>query len=260
MAGPLRVAVIGLGHLHPRSYMPHFRAVKALEVVAVSERLEPLRAEFAREFGVPSYAGWAELLAAEAFDLAYIFLPHNECPAAAVACAEKGIHVVVEKPVANTAAGARQIVDACRRHAVLFSTPYVWRYHPVCRRMKEYIDSGVLGQIVGCEGRCAAGGLHRYLDGHAPWMLERKHSGGGPMYNLGVHWIDLFRWLLGSEISAVIGKNVHVNQQYDIEDNSLAICTFRAARPWRWTSVIRCLTATPSAAIFIWPSAARRAV
>jgi UDP-N-acetylglucosamine 3-dehydrogenase len=43
---------------------------------------------------------------------------------------------------------------------------------------------------------------------------------------LGVHWIDLFRWLLMSEISAVIGRNVRVNQKYDIEDNSFAICTF----------------------------------
>jgi len=134
--------------------------------------------------------------------------------------------VVVEKPVANTAQGAREIVEACRRSGVLFSTPYVWRYHPVCREMKKFIASGVLGRIVSCEGRCAAGGLHRYIDGHAPWMLERTKSGGGPMFNLGVHWIDLYRWLLGSEIAAVIGKNVHVNRQYDIEDNSLAICTF----------------------------------
>ena len=92
--------------------------------------------------------------------------------------------------------------------------------------MKKFIDAGVLGQIVGCEGRCAAGGLHRYIDGHSPWMLDPKKSGGGPMYNLGVHWIDLYRWLLGSEVSAVMGKNVHVNQKYEIEDNSFALCTF----------------------------------
>ncbi len=92
--------------------------------------------------------------------------------------------------------------------------------------MKRVSDSGVLGRIVGCEGRCAAGGLHRYIDGHAPWMLQREKSGGGPMYNLGVHWIDLYRWLLGSEVTSVLGKNVHVNQAYDIEDNSFAICTF----------------------------------
>ncbi len=48
------------------------------------------------------------------------------------------------------------------------------------------------------------------------------------MYNLGVHWIDLFRWLLDDEITQVMGKNVQVNTDYDIEDNSFAICTFNA--------------------------------
>ena len=46
------------------------------------------------------------------------------------------------------------------------------------------------------------------------------------MYNLGVHWIDLFRWLLDSEVTEVLGKNVQVNDKYDIEDNSFALCTF----------------------------------
>ena len=226
MAAPLRVGIIGLGHLHPRTYMPHFQATGATEVVAVSDRMKALREGFAADFAVRAYADWKKLLSEEQIDLAYIFLPHDECPDAAVACAKRKIHVVVEKPVANTAVRARRIGDACRQNKVLFSTPYLWRYHPVCREMKRIVDSGVLGQIVGCQGRCAAGGLHRYIEGNAAWMLVRKKSGGGPMYNLGVHWIDLFRWLLGSEIRQVVGKNVHVNREYDVEDNSFAICTF----------------------------------
>ena len=46
------------------------------------------------------------------------------------------------------------------------------------------------------------------------------------MFNLGVHWIDLYRWLLADEVVEVIGKNVHVNREYDIEDNSFALLTF----------------------------------
>jgi predicted dehydrogenase len=57
-------------------------------------------------------------------------------------------------------------------------------------------------------------------------MLARARSGGGPMYNLGVHWIDLFRWLLSDEVVEVVGKNVKVNSAYDIEDNSFALLTF----------------------------------
>ena len=226
MTNPLRVAILGLGHLHPRTYMPHFEATPTTRVVAVADHLQDLREPFANDFGVTAYADWQELLNTEEIDLAYIFLPHCDCPDAAVACAEKGINVVVEKPISNTAAGARRIVEACRQHGVYFSTPYLWRYHPVCRQMKSFIEAGVLGQIVGCEGRCAAGGLHRYIEGNAEWMLEKAKSGGGPMYNLGVHWLDLFRWLLDSEATEVMAKNVNVNPDYDIEDNSFAVLTY----------------------------------
>ena len=222
----LKTAIIGLGHLHPVSYMPHFKSAPGVKVVAVCDALESLRTQFARDYGVTAYADWKTLLASEPIDMAYIFLPHCDCAEAAVACAERGLHIVVEKPVAHTSAAARTIAQAASAKKVLFSTPYLWRYHPVTRMMKKIIDQGFLGTIVGCEGRCAAGGLHRYIEGHSPWMLEKAKSGGGPMYNLGVHWIDLYRWLLGSEITTVMGRNVRVNQQYDIEDNSFAICTF----------------------------------
>ena len=227
MTKVLKVGIVGLAHLHPRTYMPHFEATPTTQVVAASDPMEVLREGFEKDFGVRTYPHWKKLLAGEDLDLAYIFLPHDECPAAAIACAQRKIHVVVEKPLANTAARARKVIEACRQNRVLCSTPYLWRYHPVCREMKRFVDSGVLGRIVGCQGRCAAGGVHRYVDAHAGWMLNRKKSGGGPMVNLGVHWIDLFRWLLGSEIAQVAAKNVHVNQELDVEDNSFALCTFQ---------------------------------
>jgi predicted dehydrogenase len=166
------------------------------------------------------------MLAQEKLDLAAIFLPHADCPEAAVACAEKGVHLMVEKPMASDAEGVRRMTEAAKTARVMLSTPYVWRYHPVARQMKKFVDDGVLGRIVGCEGRCAAGRLQRYIDGNAGWMLQKSRSGGGPMYNLGVHWIDLYRWLLADEVLEVFGKNVKINQEYDIEDNSFALLTF----------------------------------
>lgn len=224
----LNVGIIGLGHLHPFTYMPHFNSCDKTTVVAASDEKEFLRTRFKEQFNTNVYASWREMLDKEKLDLAYIFLPHCDCAEAAIACAERKIHVVVEKPVSHTSVNALKIAKACAANKVLFSTPYLWRYHPVVRKMKEAIDSGFLGQIVGCEGRCAAGGLHRYIDGHSEWMLDKGKSGGGPMYNLGVHWIDLYRWLLDSEISEVTGKNVHVNKDYNIEDNSFAIASFES--------------------------------
>jgi predicted dehydrogenase len=162
----------------------------------------------------------------EQLDLVVLFLPHAECPEAAIACAERGINILVEKPMAASSEGVQRMIVAAKKASVILSTSYVWRFHPVVRQMKKLIEEGVLGQVVGCEGRCAAGRLGRYIQGNAGWMLVKALSGGGPMYNLGVHWIDLYRWLLADEVVEVMGKNVQVDQAYDIEDNSFAILTF----------------------------------
>jgi predicted dehydrogenase len=206
--------------------MASFRSVEGMEVVAAADDNRLALESFTKDFALRGYSAWRAMLETERLDLAAIFLPHSECPKAAVACAERGIHVLVEKPMAASPDGVREMIDAARQAGVVLSTPYVWRYHPVARQMKQFVDNGTLGSVISCEGRCAAGRLHRYIDGRAGWMLRKAMSGGGPMYNLGVHWIDLYRWLLADEVVEVVGRNVKVNQEYDIEDNSFALVTF----------------------------------
>ena len=84
---PLNVAIVGLGHLHPRSYMTLFKQVPACRVTAVMEPNATLRDAFCADFGLKGYASLPALLRAEKPDIAAIFLPHADCPAAAAACA-----------------------------------------------------------------------------------------------------------------------------------------------------------------------------
>ena len=222
----LSVGFLGLSHLHPRGYMSLFQAIPEAQVIAAADASPAVLSAFVKDFPVRRYAGWRELLEKEKLDMAVIFLPYAECPEAAAACAERGTHVVVEKPMAVHAAGVRRMIAAAEKAGVILSTPYVWRYHPVSREMKRLIEEGVAGRIVGCEGRYAAGRPSRYTEGNAAWMLEKARSGGGPMLNLGVHWIDLYRWLLADEVVEVIGKTLRVNLEHDIEDCCFALVTF----------------------------------
>jgi len=226
MTNDLRIGILGLRHLHPASYLPLFAQVEGTTVVAAADTDDAVRAAFQQEHGIRTCASWQTMLERVELDVAVIFLPHVEMPDAAIACAERGIHVLVEKPMASTVEGAEWLVGAANQANVKLTTPYLWRYHPVAREMKRLFESGLLGQPVGGEGRCAAGRLNRYIDGKAEWMLKRELSGGGPMYNLGVHWIDLYRWILNDEVVEVVGKNVKINQEYDTEDNSFAILSF----------------------------------
>lgn len=223
----IKTAIIGLRHLHPRAYMLQFQKIDQISVVAVAEEDEALRNKFSQDFHLSAFPHWEEMLEKDAFDLVFIFLPHNQCLAAASFAMTRGIHVVVEKPMAAESKSATEMVQLAERHQVILTTPYVWRYHPVVRDIKALLETGALGEIIGCVGRCAAGRLERYIDGQAEWILDARQSGGGPMYNLGVHWIDLFNWLLNDQVQAVSGKNVQINQQYNIEDNSFAILTYK---------------------------------
>jgi len=206
--------------------MPLFEQVPTTQVIVVAEEDDSLLKPFCADFGLKGYASLDAMLGAEVLDIAAIFLPHVDCPDAAVKCAAKGIHLMVEKPMAASAKGAARIVRAANDASVILTTGYCWRLHPAAKEFKRLIASGILGTIVAAEGRCAAGRVSRYIEGHSAWMLQKARAGGGPMFNLGVHWIDLFRWMLNDEVVEVSGHNVHVDTRYDIEDNSFAHLRF----------------------------------
>ena len=222
----LGVGIIGMQMTQPESYVPLFEQVEETRLVAVAESDAALLAGFEQKTGAVGIRDWRALIARDDVDLVAIFLPHSACPEAAIAAAEAGKHVLVEKPMAATSEGARRMAEAARRNGVKLSTPYAWRYHPVSAAIRQLVVEGVLGDVVACEGRCAAGRSDRYLQGNAPWIVEKAQSGGGPMHNLGVHWIDLFRWLLKDEVVRVSGEVVHTYPGIDIEDHAFALLSF----------------------------------
>src|SRR5690349_14814993 len=142
MSAPLAVGIIGLRHLHPRGYMRSFESVTDFSVVAAAESDANVREAFRRDFPVRCYADWREMLERERLDLAATFLPHAECPEAALVCARRGIHNLVEKPMAANADGVRAMIAAARDSGVLLSTPYVWRYHEVAAQMRTFVRDG----------------------------------------------------------------------------------------------------------------------
>jgi len=222
----LAVGILGLAHLHARGYLPHFAALEGMGVVAVAEANPAVREAFLADYPVRGYADWRQMLRRERLDLALLLLPHADCPQAAAACARRSIHLLVEKPMAARSAGIRRIERAAAQAGVVLATPYLWRYHPVARQIKALVQQGALGEIVGGDARYGAGRTHRYPEAGAGWMLEKARSGGGPMHNLGVHWIDLYRWLLEDEVVEAMGKCLRVGEGYDVEDNCFALLTF----------------------------------
>ena len=225
----LGVGIIGFHHLHSLDYLPHFEAIVQTEVRAVAEADPVYLKQVCGQTGIDGYEDYNALLAREDIGLAVILLPHSECPEAVERAAAAGKHVIVEKPMADTSEGIRRMISATGEAGVALSSPYCWRAHPASRKIKELVDGGLLGQVVALEGRCAAGSPLRYLEnGISPWLNRRAVAGGGPMHNLGTHWIDLFRWFLHDEVRQATGMVSHLQHHLDIEDNSFGIVKFRS--------------------------------
>lgn len=222
----LNVGIVGLQHMHPRFYMSLFNSVKETKVVSVAEGNTNLRKSFCKDFSVKGYRTLDEMLENEQLDMAALFLPHAEFPGDALKCARRKVHLMVDKPMAADAKGGKIILKAAKKHNVKLTTGYYFRLNHAAVEMKRIIKSGKLGKLLGGEGRFLAPGVNRYIEGHSGWMLEKKKSGGGAMQNLGVHWIDMFRFLLEDEAVEASGRNIKINKKYDIEDLCLAQVKF----------------------------------
>ncbi|MFC1526402.1 Gfo/Idh/MocA family protein [Candidatus Latescibacterota bacterium] len=223
----LGIGIIGLHHLHPVDYLTHFEALPHTQVRGLAEAEQALRERVGEATGIPVYAEYEHLLERSDVDVVFVFLPHADCPEAVEAAARAGKHVVPEKPMAASSDGIRRMMAAADEAGVQLTTPYCWRYHPAAQQIKELVAGGALGKVMALEGRCAAGSPLRYrADGISPWILEKEAAGGGSLHNLGVHWIDLFRWLLQDEVQAVTAMVSHQQHGLEVEDAGFSLLRF----------------------------------
>ena len=109
---------------------------------------------------------------------------------------EKGRHVYCEKPLGFNLDDARQIAEKTRQVGVLSHTAFTMRYNPAVQQAKSILESGALGEIYNFRAYF----FHNsYMDPQRPtsWRLQKAVSGGGALADLGIHMIDIVRYLLG---------------------------------------------------------------
>ena len=150
---------------------------------------------------------------------------HEEIAIAALAA---GKHVLCEKPLSNTAASCRRILEQAERSGRQLAVGFNFRYYPSFRYVKDVVDSGLLGRL---DHLRIFGGHNGLANFRARWMYESSLSGGGSMMDIGLHMTDLTRYLFG-EISEVSG--VTTGDVWNVpgsEDNALCVFTNEAGVP-----------------------------
>lgn len=145
---PLSWGTIGCGDVCERKSGPALKGVPGSRLAAVMRRTRELAEDFALRHNVPKfYDNIDELLADEEIDAVYVATPNNTHLEPVLAAAQAGKHVLVEKPMARSAASCQQMIDSCREHGVVLAVAYYRRCYPTMMRTKEIIDAGEIGDV-----------------------------------------------------------------------------------------------------------------
>lgn len=194
MPDPLvSLALIGCGAVAEHVHLPAAAGLEGLEISALVDR-DLRRAEvLAERFGVPrALADTAQLDPPP--DAALLALPHHLHAAVGIGLLRRGIHVLVEKPMALSTAECDEMIRVARRHRVWLAVGLARRFLPEVRRAKAVIEAGVLGEVEGFEARDG-----RVFDWPvaSDFLFRRELAGGGVLADLGVHALDTLLHLLG---------------------------------------------------------------
>ncbi len=211
-----RVAILGAGHISDY-HIAGLRDAGA-DVVAVWSRTEARAREKARQHGIARHtADRAGLLASKEVDAVVIATPDFTHEALAVEAAAAGKAILLQKPMARTAAECRRILDAARRRGVLLCVSFLHRYFDEVRAARALLAEGALGRILHVRQRNATPGAD-----WAAWFYQREQVGGGVVLQLGVHGIDLVRQLFG-EITAVRATTARTRERRRLADGSVVV-------------------------------------
>ena len=223
---PIGVAIVGAGgaagvHAGALGRIPDARLVAVAGATRESARARAL----AVAHGARHAADLAEILEDRAVDAVILATPHPLHAAAAIAAAEAGRHVIVEKPMALTATEASRMIDAADRAAVVLSVVSQRRWSAPAQRMKAAIDEGRIGRAALATVELLGWRSPEYYAMDA-WRGTADGEGGGVLVNQAVHQLDLVSWFLGPA-AEVDGWIANVNHPgIDVEDSAVAIVRF----------------------------------
>src|SRR5262249_6105005 len=142
------------------------------------------------------YGELPPLLARRDVDMVIVATPSGAHMESAVAAAEAGKHVVVEKPLEVTLERCDRILEACDRKGVQLCTIFPSRFADAHRPLKAAVDAGRFGRLTLGETTCKWWRSQAYYD-QGGWRGTRALDGGGALMNQAIHNVDLLLWMMG---------------------------------------------------------------
>jgi predicted dehydrogenase len=211
----ISLGIIGTGiiaHEHAKATL----TLGDIRLTAVSNRTISKAMDFAKLYGVDPqavYQDYRDMLSREKLDAVIVCLANHLHAEAFQACAEHGVAVLMEKPLAQNSAEC-EVINACaQKNAIKLMLGHTQRYNNYYQTAKQIIDSGSLGKLIAMKD-CIH--YNYFWEGRPAWFLDPALCGGGILMNYGVHTFDRIQFLSGTRIEKVFA---HVD--WDMDDFSV---------------------------------------
>lgn len=236
----VRVGIIGTGsisHLH----MAGYKALKHVEVVACCDLNEKRAVDYANRYEIERvFTDYNEMLKMDDLDAVSVCTWNNGHAPVTIAALKAKKHVLCEKPPAMNVMEALEMEKVAKASGKLLMIGFVRRFGKNTKIIQDFIKNGTLGEIYYAKTSCI-----RRCGNPGGWFSDKKRSGGGPLIDLGVHMIDLARFLLGKPHAVTVTgaaysnigprNNVKMIDRYrpadvddfcDVEDIAIAMIRF----------------------------------
>ena len=239
----LRVGVLGLSHDHVWDNLDALARHSQAELVGAADGHEELRNQFQSRFDCEAFATREELLATHDVDAVYVFDSNAGGAAHAVFAASRGLHVLIEKPMAATLAQADEMLATATEHNVrlMINWPFAW--WPQLQHALRVATDGTIGDVWQVKYRAAHAGPQELgcSEFFCDWLFDpERNGGGGALMDYCCYGACLARVLLGRphSVTGVMGQ--FCKESISVEDNALIVMTWpraMATAEASWTQI-----------------------
>jgi predicted dehydrogenase len=216
----VRIGIIGLGTIGKT----HWRVVGESPQTTLTAVADPTPSalDLARAARIRAYADYREMLKNETLDGVIVAVPNAEHVPVALACIERDVAVLVEKPVADLVEAARVMCKAAEARDVPVLVGHHRRHNTAVQRVRQAICDGLIGRPV------TATVMYNQLKSASYFDLEwRRKVGGGPILINLIHEIDLIRFMFG-EIHSLQAVSSNAVRGFEVEDTAAVLLRFHS--------------------------------
>lgn len=220
----IKVALVGCGRISHKHLEAMDELSEDLQLIAVCDVVENRAIGIAEKHSIPHYTDYAKMLEIEKPDIISICTPSGLHPLHGRMAAEKGIHVLSEKPMGTSIKKADELIKACDDNKVQLFVVKQNRLNTTSVLLKKAIDKGRFGKIYMSTVNVFWTRPQDYYD-HAKWRGTWEFDGGAFM-NQASHYVDLMSWFIG-EVDSVMAFTGTLERKIEAEDTGVAAIKFR---------------------------------